>query len=76
MNDDRFAPDDGVWVCAACGKTAIDRYGIEGPHSYGWDASCMLNAVLCKRGAIIPGRDRVMKVEAYKAQPPDGRTGE
>jgi hypothetical protein len=34
-------------VCAACGKTAKDRYGIEGEHSFGWDESCALNAVLC-----------------------------
>ena len=47
MTDNRFAPEGAVWVCAACGKTAKDQYGIEGEHSRGWDESCMLNAVLC-----------------------------
>lgn len=44
---DRMAPDGQIWVCGACGKTAEDRYGIEGEHSRGWDESCMLHAVLC-----------------------------
>ena len=63
---DRMAPDDGIWVCAACGKTAVDQYGMEGPHSYGWDESCALNSVLCKRDGIVPGQ-RVMKAEPYEA---------
>ena len=44
---DRIAPAGAIWVCAACGKTAKDRYGLEGKHSFGWDESCALNAVLC-----------------------------
>lgn len=44
---DRIAPEGAIWVCGACGKTAKDRYGIEGEKSRGWDESCMLNAVLC-----------------------------
>lgn len=44
---DRFAPPGAIWVCGACGKTAKDKYGIEGERSPGWDESCMLNAVLC-----------------------------
>lgn len=75
MSDDRFAPDDGIWVCGACGKTATDRYGIEGEHTYGWDESCMLNAVLRKREGITPG-DRVTHADAYPAaaapEPGDG----
>lgn len=54
----RIAPIDAIWVCSACGKTHTDRYGIDGEGSHGWDESCMLNAVLCKRGNIKPG-DRV-----------------
>ena len=56
MADKRIADDDEIWVCAACGKTSVDRYGIEGPHSSDWDESCMLNAVLCRRDGIIPGQ--------------------
>lgn len=44
---ERFAPNGTIWVCGACGKTASDRYGIEGEHSRGWDESCALNAILC-----------------------------
>lgn len=67
MGVDRIAPDDGIWVCAACGKTAVDRYGMEGPHSHGWDESCMLNAVLCDRDGIEPGV-RVTKANAYRSR--------
>jgi hypothetical protein len=42
----RFAPEGKIWVCMVCGKTAKDRYGMEGPHSKDWDESCMLNSVL------------------------------
>lgn len=62
---DRIAPEDGIWVCVACGKTAVDRYGMEGPHSPMWDESCMMNAVLCKRGDIVPGT-RVTKADPYE----------
>jgi hypothetical protein len=48
---ERFAPDDGEWLCCACGKrAAYDRYGIEGDKSRGWDESCMLNSVLVIKG--------------------------
>jgi hypothetical protein len=47
MSKDRFAPEGAVWVCGACGKTAKDRYGMEGEQSPGWDESCMLNSTLC-----------------------------
>lgn len=40
------APEGQVWVCGACGKRSQDRYGFQNI-SYGWDESCMLNAVLC-----------------------------
>jgi hypothetical protein len=42
----RFAPEGKIWVCMVCGKTAKDKYGMEGPHSKNWDESCMLNSVL------------------------------
>lgn len=67
---ERIAPADGIWVCGACGKTAVDRYGLEGPHSSGWDESCMMNAVLCKRGDIVPGA-RVTRADPYE-EPADG----
>lgn len=42
--DRRIAKVGHRWVCAACGKTAIDSHGGVGEHSPGWDESCMLNA--------------------------------
>lgn len=46
------------FVCAACGKTSETRYGFakNTDHDRGWDASCMLNAVLCKPTGHSPGR--------------------
>jgi|KBSMisStaDraftv2_1062788.scaffolds.fasta_scaffold27979_8 hypothetical protein len=64
QREKRMAPADGIWVCAACGKTAEDRYGIEGVHSPGWDESCMLKAVLCKRHGIVPG-SRITNADPY-----------
>lgn len=36
------------FVCEACGKTSATRYGLDSDHDRGWDAACMLHAVLCK----------------------------
>ncbi|MDR3502905.1 MAG: hypothetical protein P4L79_10005 [Legionella sp.] len=47
MTEGRFAREGTIWVCAACGKTHKDRYGMEGEGSRGWDESCMMHAVLC-----------------------------
>lgn len=39
-----------LWVCAACGKVAIDRtMGL----SHGWDESCFLNAVLVVQSSVV-----------------------
>lgn len=48
---DRRPPDGMIWQCAACGKRSEDRYGMVGWHSYGWDESCMLNAVSVRGSA-------------------------
>lgn len=54
---DAKAPEGCVYVCGACGKTSATRYGIEGERSRGWDASCMLNAVLCRPSTPKEERD-------------------
>ena len=48
MDDDIRTPcaDGQTWVCAACGKTSKTKAPTE-HSSRGWDASCMLNSVLC-----------------------------
>lgn len=40
------APKGAIWICAACGKQSPNRNGGPGA-SYGWDSSCMSNAILC-----------------------------
>lgn len=61
---DRMAPPGTIWVCGACGKTAEDRYGIEGEKSRGWDESCMMNAVLCMKDSLEYDGGRVIKADA------------
>lgn len=46
---ERAAPPGAIWVCAVCGKTHSDLYGIERAGSRSWDESCALNAVLCHK---------------------------
>lgn len=64
------APEDMVWVCGACGKTSRTRYGFDKDEKrvcdYGWDESCMLNAVLCYKqkdekslNSLIMARNRI-----------------
>lgn len=65
MTNDRIAPEGAIWVCGACGKTALDRYG--DPNS-GWDESCMLNSILCTTASIVRGEHgRVVKADQYEA---------
>lgn len=43
--ESRRPPPGKIWRCAACGRSAVDQFGMIGPRSIGWDESCMLNAV-------------------------------
>lgn len=62
--EDYVAPDGYVWVCAACGKTSMERTGNHSNADYGWDASCFLNAVLVKQEDCVRGEDgRVSEVK-------------
>lgn len=45
------APPGQVFVCSACGKRSRDLYGNQSLTGE-WDASCMLNAYLCKENAL------------------------
>lgn len=46
--------DGTLWVCCHCGKTSLTKFGFDANGvdvaSYGWDAACVLGAVLCKVG--------------------------
>lgn len=44
--ENRMAPNGFIWVCQMCGKQSLDLYGEKDYHSYGWDASCVINAEL------------------------------
>lgn len=45
------APEGNIFVCGACGKTSKSIYG-DDPTGWGWDESCMLNAVLCEADSL------------------------
>lgn len=60
---ERIAPPGRIWVCCACGKTAKDKYGIEGKRSTGWDESCMLNAQLFDEDKLVYECGRVKEVK-------------
>ena len=47
-----IAPEGQVWVCGACGKRSIDKYG-DYPINHGWDASCMLHAFLAYKDKLV-----------------------
>ncbi len=51
-----MAPEGQVWICGACGKTSPTRYGFDDANKNvgqpGWDASCMMNSVLCLTTSI------------------------
>ena len=52
------AQEGQVYICAACGKRSRDKYGDQ-PIDYGWDESCMLNAVL------VHGKQKIGKDGPY-----------
>lgn len=54
----KIAPEGQIYVCCMCGKKSKDMYG-DLKIDKGWDASCMMNAVLCyekkgENGLYIP----------------------
>lgn len=55
-----FAPEGKIYVCTACGKTARGLYGTKA--DYGWDESCMLNAVLANESDLVRENGRVIQV--------------
>lgn len=56
---DQIAPDGAIWVCQACGKVAVNKYGFT-------DVSCVLNAVLCAADTLRYNEGgRVIAAEAW-----------
>lgn len=47
----RKAEAGNVFVCTACGKMSMDRYGNEAI-SRGWDVSCVMNCIEVNAGAV------------------------
>ena len=62
----RMAGDGEIFVCGACGKTSKDLYGEDMDDGFGWDESCMLNAVLCEEDSLVYENGRIVKVDAVK----------
>ena len=59
----QLAEEGQVFVCGACGKRSKDLYGAQ-RISYGWDESCMLNAILCWEDKLVLSiYGQVLKVE-------------
>ena len=70
------APDGYMWVCAACGKLSKERTGQHSEASYGWDASCFINAVLVKENDYDLGADgRVCKINEIAYGGPEEKNG-
>ncbi len=59
----QVAPEGSVWVCIADGKRSRDKYGQQ-PISPGWDASCVVNAMLCsEKSLVMDSRGRVLSIK-------------
>lgn len=50
------APKGKLFICTACGKRSMDKYG-EKEIDYGWDISCVLNSMLVDESLLIIGED-------------------
>lgn len=63
-----IAPEGKIYVCGACGKTSRGLYGSGG--DYGWDESCMLNALLCNETGLVRGEGgKVVQVNGAVERP-------
>ena len=63
MSDETAAPGT-IFVCGVCGKTSPTRYGLD---TRGWDASCMMHAVLCTESTLKREEDgKVTWADAVK----------
>jgi len=66
-----IAPEGQVFVCCACGKRSKDKYG-DHPIDLGWDASCMMHAILVHEDTINIGPNgRVIRAEAVDIPKPE-----
>ncbi len=51
-----------VFVCCACGKRSLDRYGYK-KINHGWDESCALNCVEVYADSIVLAGGRVTEIK-------------
>ncbi len=58
-----------IWVCGACGKTSKTKAPTIHAQQ-GWDASCMMNAVLCEKDKR-PDEKGLIVWHAVKEDNPD-----
>lgn len=58
--------DDHIYVCHACGKTSRTQAPTKNS-DHGWDASCMLNCILCYADKR-PGKDGVIMWHAVQSE--------
>ncbi len=62
MTGNEIAPKGKVFVCFACGKRSIDKYG-DRAIDKGWDVSCMLNSGLYNESQLVMKDDRVVEIK-------------
>jgi hypothetical protein len=67
MKGESVAPEGKVYVCAMCGKTSPGLFGTNG--DWGWDESCVLNAVLANKADLIFEDKRVTKINGPTERP-------
>lgn len=61
-----IASEGQIYVCGACGRRSKDKYGDQAI-DYAWDASCMLNSVLCKENSLeFDDNKRVIKADSVE----------
>lgn len=52
--NNKFAPEDKIWVCLACGKFSKDKFGDKDLNtSHGWDESCIINCQLFNVNKLV-----------------------
>jgi len=57
MEVNRYAGENEVWICMACGKVSpYDRYG-DSKSDRGWDVSCCMNSKLISRDTLKQYRE-------------------
>lgn len=64
VSKNQVAPAGAIFVCVACGKRSRDLYGYQ-KISRSWDASCVLNSMLCVESSVVMMGDMVVSADPW-----------